>query len=89
LFLLPSIFVDACDNLVMADDVATRSNPPVATVDKEKLEEATLDETPLDKVALEVNVSQRPREEEPSKRVVALELIVRHGIVDCLLTHML
>jgi hypothetical protein len=41
----------------MADDVATPSNPLVATVDKEKLEEATLDETPLDEVALKVNVS--------------------------------
>ncbi len=57
LFLLPSVFVNACDNLVMADDVATPSNPLVATVDKEKLEEATLDETPLDEVALKVNVS--------------------------------
>jgi hypothetical protein len=52
LFLLPSIFVNAGDNLVMADDVATPSNPPVATVDKEELEETTLDE-----VAFEVNVS--------------------------------
>jgi hypothetical protein len=65
LFLLPSVFVDAGDNLIMADDVATPSNPPVATIDKEKLEEATLDE-----VALKVNVSQRSREEEPSKRMV-------------------
>jgi hypothetical protein len=37
----------------MADDVATPSNPPVAPVDKEKFEEA-----PIDEVALEVNVSQ-------------------------------
>ncbi len=49
----------------MADDVATPSNPPVAPVDKEELEEA-----PLNEVALEVNVSQRSREEEPSRRVV-------------------
>jgi hypothetical protein len=49
----------------MADDVATPSNPPVAPVDKEELEEA-----PLDEIVLEVNVSQRSREEEPSKRVV-------------------
>jgi hypothetical protein len=70
LFLLPSIFVDACDNLVMADDVVTPSNPPVATVDKEKLKEATLDGTPFDEIALEVNVFQRPREEKPSMRVV-------------------
>ncbi len=46
--------------LVMADDDATPSNPPVATVQQEELEEAPLD----------LNVSQRPREEEPPKRVV-------------------
>ncbi len=51
--------------LVMADDVAMPSNPLVAPVDKEELEEA-----PLEEVALEVNVSQRSREEEPSRRVV-------------------
>ncbi len=44
----------------MADDVAKPSNPPVAPVDKEKLEEAPLN----------MNVSQRLREEEPSRRVV-------------------
>jgi hypothetical protein len=49
----------------MADDVATPSNVPVALVDKEELEEV-----PLDEVALEVNVSQQSREEEPSRRVV-------------------
>ncbi len=67
-----SVFVDASENLVMADDVATPSNPPVAPIEKEELEE-----TPLD-----VNVSQRLREEEPSKKVV------RHGIVNYFLTHM-
>ncbi len=54
----------------MADDVATPSNPPVTPVDKEELEEATLDGTPLNEVALEVNVSQQSCEEEPSRRVV-------------------
>jgi hypothetical protein len=44
----------------MADDVTTLSNPPVALVDKEELEEAPLD----------VNVSQRPRKEKRSRRVV-------------------
>ncbi len=53
----------------MADDVATPSNPPVATINKEELEEATLDGTPLDEVTFEVNVSQQSREEEPSRRV--------------------
>ncbi len=51
-------------------DVATPSNPPVVTIDRDKLEEATLDGTPLDNVALEVHVSQRPRKEKPSRRVV-------------------
>jgi hypothetical protein len=46
--------------LVMADDDATPSNPPVAPVQQEELEEAPLD----------LNVSQRPREEEPPRRVV-------------------
>jgi hypothetical protein len=54
----------------MADDVAMPSNPPVVIVDKEELEETTLDGTPLDEVALEVNVSQWSREQEPSRRVV-------------------
>jgi hypothetical protein len=54
----------------MADDVATPSNPLVTPVDKEELEEALLDE-----VALEVNVSQRLREEEPSRRVVRTQVI--------------
>jgi hypothetical protein len=44
----------------MVDDVATPLTPLVAPVEQEKLEEAPLD----------VNVSQRPREEEPSRRVV-------------------
>jgi hypothetical protein len=43
LFLLPSIFVNAGDNLVMADDVIMPLNPIVAPVEQEKLEEASLD----------------------------------------------
>jgi hypothetical protein len=74
LFLLLSVFVDASDNLVMADDVTTPSNPLVATVDKEKLEEITLDGTPLDEVVLEVNVFQRSHEEEPSRRMVRTQV---------------
>jgi hypothetical protein len=54
------VFVDAGENLVMADDVATPLNPPVSLVKKEELEEASLD----------VNASQRSHEEEPSRRVV-------------------
>jgi hypothetical protein len=54
------VFVDACENLVMADDVVTPSNPPISLVEKEELEEAPFD----------VNVFQRSREEESSRRVV-------------------
>jgi len=46
--------------LVMADDDATPLNPPVAPVQQEELEETSLD----------LNVSQRPREEEPPRKVV-------------------
>ncbi len=56
----PLIFVDASEILVMANDVATPSNPAIAPVKQEKFKEMSLD----------VNVSQRPREEEPSRRVV-------------------
>ncbi len=51
--------VDANENFVMADDVMP-SNPSVAPVENEELEEAPLD----------VNVSQRSREKKPSKRMV-------------------
>jgi hypothetical protein len=44
----------------MVDDVATPSNPSVPLVEKEELEEASLD----------VNVFQQSREEELSRRVV-------------------
>jgi hypothetical protein len=54
------VFVDAGENLVMADGVAMPSNPSVAPVEQEEFKE----------VSLEVNVSQQPREEKPSKRVV-------------------
>jgi len=48
----------------MANDVATLSNPLVALVEQEELEEAPLD----------VIVSQRPREEEPPRRVVRIRV---------------
>jgi hypothetical protein len=44
----------------MADDVVTLSNPPVALVEQEELE----------KMSLNMNVSQRLHEEKPSTRVV-------------------
>jgi hypothetical protein len=56
----PSVFIDASEILIMAEDVVTPSNPPIAPVKQEELQEVPLD----------MNVSQRPHEEEPSKRVV-------------------
>jgi hypothetical protein len=44
----------------MVDDDAMPSNPPVAPVQQEELEEASFN----------LNVSQRPRVEEPPRRVV-------------------
>jgi hypothetical protein len=37
------VFVDAGENLVMADDVTMPSNPPISLVEKKELEEAPLD----------------------------------------------
>jgi hypothetical protein len=39
----PSIFVDVGEIFVMADDVVTPSNPPVAPVEQEELEEMSFD----------------------------------------------
>jgi len=58
------VFVNAGENLVMADDVATPSNLLVSLIEKEELEEALLD----------VNVFQQSREEEPSRRVVHIQI---------------
>ncbi len=38
-----SIFVDVRENLIKVDDVVTTSNPPIALVEKKKLEEALFD----------------------------------------------
>jgi hypothetical protein len=46
--------------LIMVDDDATPSNPPVAPVQQEELEEAPF----------ALNVSQQPREEESPRRMV-------------------
>ncbi len=48
----------------MADDGAPPSNPLVAPVQQEELEEAPLD----------LNLSQRPREKEPLRRVVRTQV---------------
>jgi hypothetical protein len=39
----PLVFVNASENLVMSNDVAMPSNPPVALVEKEKLEKTSFD----------------------------------------------
>jgi hypothetical protein len=44
----PSILVDACEDLVMANDVVTPLNSSIALVEEEEFEEISLD----------VNVSQ-------------------------------
>jgi hypothetical protein len=54
----------------MADDVTMPSNLPVALIEEEKLKEASLD----------VNVSQRSHEEEPSKIVVRTR--IDHSVWD-------
>jgi hypothetical protein len=58
------VFVDAGEILVMADDVATPSNLPVAPIKHEEFEEVPLD----------MNVSQRPHEEELSRQVVCTRI---------------
>jgi hypothetical protein len=69
-----SVFVDAGEILIMVNDLATPSNPPVAPMEQEELEEAPLD----------LNVSQRPRKEEPSRRVVRIQ--VARSAWDCQLS---
>jgi hypothetical protein len=49
------VFVHASENLVIADDVSTPSNPSVAQVEKVELEKAPF----------AMNVFQWSREEEP------------------------
>ncbi len=58
----PSVFVDACESLIMVDDVTTPLNLLVAPVEEEKLEEALLD----------MNVSQQSRKEKSSRRMVRI-----------------
>jgi hypothetical protein len=54
------VFVDAGENLIMADNVVTPSNPSISLIEKEKLEEAPLD----------MNVFQRSCEEKSSRKMV-------------------
>ncbi len=54
------VSINAGVNLIMTNDVATPSNPPISPIEKEELEK-----TPLD-----MNVSQRSHEKESFRRVV-------------------
>ncbi len=54
------VFVNACEDSVMAGDDVTPSNPLVAVIEKEKFNETSFD----------VNVFQRSHDEKPFKRVV-------------------
>jgi hypothetical protein len=72
------VFVNGGEDSIMVDDVVTPSNIPIASIEEKKFKETSLD----------MNVSRRLREEEPSKIVVRLELIFQHGIIDYLLTQM-
>jgi hypothetical protein len=65
------VFVDACEDLVMADDVITPSNPLVAPIEEEELEKTLLD----------MNISQWSRDEKPSQRVVCIR--IDHSTWDC------
>jgi hypothetical protein len=56
-------FIDACENLFMADDVTTPSNPPVTPIEKEKLENAPFDEAALVETPFDKNVYQQSCEE--------------------------
>jgi hypothetical protein len=60
----PLVFVDVGESLVMANDVVTPSNPLVAPVEQEELEEVPFD----------VNVFQWSHEEESSRRVVRTQV---------------
>ncbi len=63
-FSYPLVFVDAGEILVMANDVVTPSNPPIAPVEHEELEE----------VSFNVNVSQRSHKKKSSRRVVRTQV---------------
>jgi hypothetical protein len=60
------VFVDEGENLVMADDVVTPSNPLVALVEEEEFEEAPLN----------VNVSQWLHEKNHLEEWCAFESII-------------
>jgi len=58
------VFVDASEDLIMVDDATTLSNPPIAPIEEEEVEEAPFD----------MNVSQWLCKKEPSRRVVCIQI---------------
>jgi hypothetical protein len=56
------VFVDACEDSIMVDDVATPLNPPIVIIEKEQLEETLFN----------MNVSQWSHEKKLSRRVVCI-----------------
>jgi len=58
------VFIDACEDSIMADDVVMTSNPLVMPVEKEEFHETSFD----------VNVSQRSCEKKLLKIVVRTQI---------------
>jgi hypothetical protein len=58
------VFVDAGEDFVMADDVVTPLNLPIAPIEDEDFEKTLLD----------VNVSQLPHDEESFKKMVRTQV---------------
>ncbi len=58
------VFVDVNEDLVMTDDAIVLSNPLVAPIKEEELEETSFD----------VNVSQRSCDKKPFERVVCIRV---------------
>jgi hypothetical protein len=57
------VFVNAGEDSIMADDVATPLNPPIVPI-------ALVEEKEFEEASFNVNVSQQSREEKSSRRVV-------------------
>jgi hypothetical protein len=58
------VFIDACEDSIMADDVVMPSNPLIVSVEEEELHETSFD----------VNVSQRSCEKKSLKIMVSIQI---------------
>jgi hypothetical protein len=65
----PLVFVETCEDSIMADDVVTPLNPLIALVEEEEFEKTLFD----------VNVSQRLCDEKQFERMVRTQ--IDHSIV--------